>query len=1630
MISIALSALTAFSAGGTALTTALYSAPTVYASGLSSQDSKLLKKEKDLMMSVAKDVFGKVQGFGYFTFAFDTILDMTDAFGTGGSGSDGISREDLEELREHLDEELNELKTDIARLGVDLTNEIKMTYCAGNLGQELLDMHITASINASNIARYKSSSDYPTENDKLVMVASLIGSTGEWGNTKENLVYRMYQIGLLLKGTTYSDLDGKSLYNKVYDYYASKSLFSSEIYDKAVPYINSIVYEYLYAYSVLVECLDASLRVARFTSAEEAALSDKVKGEYNKIKSNSASVIEDEIGTEALMLFNYQREESLVSQYSTFLYNADNNRFTYLNKGTTKKAVKSSLGSYEPGTERSVDTIRSVLTDGTTDTEAHNAYKREKDRLNKVFDYYSVISCGNINNMGSYVSSNYSNIKSVWDFLKDRGFTYSDGDSKTSLLVAEPDIIYDANPVNSNKSEEYDPFRDSDTAKRRMEYEKTYYLQLKGYVYNDSSLSAKKINIYSLTDKKIKVNGYQSISYDHKYWTSIPSPVNSKPLSVCYFQNADSFKNVSTFSFDPNTNLLTVNGKATGATGRQTVRVQYRDDSDDAWTTSYAPTTTITLKGGCDYEVRVIISDEAGNKETTDTFYCTTSLSVDYIDADGTEKNAIANLLTSSTTLYDGWYVVKSDVTIHNRITCQGFVHLILCDGCKLTSERGISVIDGEGTLSVYGQKKGTGTLEVTGNQSEVWAGIGGVFNEGNGLITINGGEITITVNEYAKYGAAIGGGRFGAGNVVINGGTINVTGGGYNTSIGGGYQGNAKVTINGGNINVDGAIGCGTGGNDPTAVIKLSWKNKTDSIKASYRGDVTLEKTFNDGENTYETGAVTDNSIINGKTLVPGESAVKYFTVTWKNYDGTILETDERVKSEPPPTYNGETPAKASDEQYEYTFKGWSPEITAVNGDTTYTAQFESKPHTYGEPVWSWSDDYSKAKATFTCTDCEYTETVDATVTRIEKDGQITYTAVAEFNSKTCTDTKTETYHYVPASEPYIDNDGAYILGTVGCYEKDGKYYAVNADGTIGKELNDLSLSYFDFEFLWNGDCQINCYTGSYDSLANNELVIPKTFNGKKITHLGGTDGFMKATGTAKQFTLVLNENITNLNSNAFANTLVTKVTGNTSGLTTLGGSSVFARVNSKGGYTLDIELDYPKTISCGYKCFDNVKVTVRIKHSAVLNADFSNAKNITYIFTDDHIYSEPTWTWSDDHSTAKAAFTCTNEKCGHSEMIDAVVVKTEQTDKTVYTATAEFNGKTYTDTYTEEKEETYVYYPAEEPYIDDNGAYILGYKEHYRYKGKYYAVNKDKSVGAEITDIWISYFTFELLPNDTYQINKYTGPTKNLTEIVIPKTFNEKKITTLGTDNMDIFTRANKPIYTLVLNENIIEIKPNAFYSTGVTKVTGNTSGLNKIGNYAFSWVNSADGNKLDITFDYPGLITIGDSIFTHTNVTVHSNHAAAFSSTKFGALSIKYDFADEHTYGEPVWNWSDDYSIVSLTLNCTDRRCNHQETVEAEVTLSEEAQKTIYTATAVINGVTYIDSKEMVRPGRASNYWTDIIGGDGNAPAPSANPNSDHTPKTGDTSPTALAAVMFASLTAVLLLAVKRRKNEDEV
>ena len=70
-------------------------------------------------------------------------------------------------------------------------------------------------------------------------------------------------------------------------------------------------------------------------------------------------------------------------------------------------------------------------------------------------------------------------------------------------------------------------------------------------------------------------------------------------------------------------------------------------------------------------------------------------------------------------------------------------------------------------------------------------------------------------------------------------------------------------------------------------------------------------------------------------------------------------------------------------------------------------------------------------------------------------------------------------------------------------------------------------------------------------------------------------------------------------------------------------------------------------------------------------------------------HAWGEPVWAWAADHSGATATFTCTKDS-SHQEIVAATIgSETEAASctadgKTVYTATAVFGGKTYTDVQT----------------------------------------------------------------------------------------------------------------------------------------------------------------------------------------------------------------------------------------------------------------------------------------------------------------------------------------------------------
>lgn len=64
-------------------------------------------------------------------------------------------------------------------------------------------------------------------------------------------------------------------------------------------------------------------------------------------------------------------------------------------------------------------------------------------------------------------------------------------------------------------------------------------------------------------------------------------------------------------------------------------------------------------------------------------------------------------------------------------------------------------------------------------------------------------------------------------------------------------------------------------------------------------------------------------------------------YTVTWKNYNGTTLETDNDVAYGVLPSYDGATPTKAAIKDIAFEHDGWTPDVEPVTANVVYTAKF-----------------------------------------------------------------------------------------------------------------------------------------------------------------------------------------------------------------------------------------------------------------------------------------------------------------------------------------------------------------------------------------------------------------------------------------------------------------------------------------------------------------------------------------------------------------------------------------------------------------------------------------------------------------------------------------------------------------
>ena len=412
----------------------------------------------------------------------------------------------------------------------------------------------------------------------------------------------------------------------------------------------------------------------------------------------------------------------------------------------------------------------------------------------------------------------------------------------------------------------------------------------------------------------------------------------------------------------------------------------------------------------------------------------------------------------------------------------------------------------------------------------------------------------------------------------------------------------------------------------------------------------------------------------------------------------------------------------------------------------TTVTITVEEH-HNYGEPTWSWNNDFT-ASAVFTCTDDDgHTQTVPATVTdevttepTCDKEGLRTYTAKVTFEGKDYTDTKTEPIpakgHTLTAvAEVPATCETAGTSAHWKC-EVCGKLFS-DAEGNTETTLEKLAIpatghAYGEPVWKWNDDFTASAtfacgndasHVETVNATVTNEVTTAATckadgvrtytakvtFDGKEYTDT--KTEVIPATGHAygepvwkwnDDFTA--SATFTCGNDDSHVEKVDATVTSEvTEGSCEVGGTRTYtAKVTFEGKDYTDTKTEPVPAKGHTLTAVEAVPATCETAGTSahwkcdVCGKLFSDAEGKTEttleklaIPATGHAYGEPVWKWNDDF-TASATFTCANDT-SHVETVNATVTS-EVTEGScevggtrTYTAKVTFEGKDYTDTKTE---------------------------------------------------------------------------------------------------------------------------------------------------------------------------------------------------------------------------------------------------------------------------------------------------------------------------------------------------------
>ena len=455
-----------------------------------------------------------------------------------------------------------------------------------------------------------------------------------------------------------------------------------------------------------------------------------------------------------------------------------------------------------------------------------------------------------------------------------------------------------------------------------------------------------------------------------------------------------------------------------------------------------------------------------------------------------TLKNAtIKGVSDNVSTVGAGIYAASSSGPVSLNIVLEG--------ENKVSGGYGINVSSGgAASLSI----SGSGSLTVSATATN---GIG-IFvqaQSGNANLAINGANVNAVVTENNGRGVELSTGQDGNPNLTIEvkGGSLQASGqpngiifftNKNNTQANANLKvsGNAMVKTSGITTKADGS------GSQGAVLTTEAGTGETGGIvwngsEGTVYGSVTLQDdlTIGAGESlTIENGASLNTGshevIVNGGTLTGGEritGTVKYApTITTQPTSQTVTEGGTATFTV---VTNGTEPLSYQWQQSTDSGQSWTDIVGAT--DATYTTEATTTSmngyqyrcvvsnsagsitsdavsltvnehvHTWGNPVWNWSEDGKTCTATFTCQNDEtHKETPAVTVASAVKTpatcaetGVTTYTATVEFNGQTYTDTKEVAD--IPATGHRYENGKCIV-----CSEVDPAFKAMIIEGANGK--------------------------------------------------------------------------------------------------------------------------------------------------------------------------------------------------------------------------------------------------------------------------------------------------------------------------------------------------------------------------------------------------------------------------------------------------------------------------------------------------------------------------------------------------------------------------------------------------